>query len=70
MKEKSTKLFEHYCRHHPDCREQVLPDPVTARVSVEPGATLSWARDVGRHGHSIGAETFGASYRPETAAMP
>ena len=40
MKEKSTKLFEHYCRHHPDYRE-VLPDSVTARVSVEPGATLA-----------------------------
>jgi len=42
MKEKSTKLFEHYCGHHPD-REQVLPD---------------------------GTETFGASYRPATTAMP
>jgi transaldolase/glucose-6-phosphate isomerase len=34
---------------------------VTARVSVEQGATLGWARFVGRHGHSIGMETFGAS---------
>jgi transketolase len=68
MKEQSTKLFEHSCGHHPD-REQVLPDSVTARVSVEPGATLGWARDVGRHGHSIGTETFGASYRPVTTAM-
>jgi transketolase len=39
----------------------VLPDSVTARVSVEEGATLGWARYVGRHGHSIGMETFGAS---------
>jgi transketolase len=34
---------------------------VTARVSVEQAATLGWARYVGRHGHSIGMETFGAS---------
>src|SRR4029450_11688408 len=49
------------CRQHPDYCEQVLPDSVTARVSVEQGATLGWARYVGRHGHSIGMETFGAS---------
>ena len=40
----SWELFEHYCRDHPDYREQVLPDAVTARVSVEQGATLGWAR--------------------------
>jgi transketolase len=57
----SWELFEHYCRDHPDYREQVLPDAVTARVSVEQGATLGWARYVGRHGESIGMETFGAS---------
>ena len=34
---------------------------MTARVSVEEGATLGWARYVGRHGYSIGMETFGAS---------
>jgi transketolase len=57
----SWELFEQYCREHPDYREEVLPDAVTARVSVEQGATLGWARYVGRHGHSIGMETFGAS---------
>ena len=57
----SWELFEQHCREHPDYREQVLPDAVTARVSVEQGATLGWARYVGRHGHSIGMETFGAS---------
>ena len=57
----SWELFEQYCREHPDYREQVLPDAVTARVSVELGATLGWARYVGRRGHSIGLETFGAS---------
>jgi transketolase len=57
----SWELFERYCRDHPDYREEVLPDAVAARVSVEKGSTLGWARYVGRHGHSLGMETFGAS---------
>ena len=57
----SWEMFEHYCRDHPECREQVLPELVTARVSVEKGSTLGWARYVGASGHSIGMETFGAS---------
>jgi transketolase len=57
----SWEMFEHYCRHCPDYREQVLPESVTARVSVEKGSTLGWAQYVGRRGHSIGMETFGAS---------
>ena len=54
-------MFEHYCRAHPEYREQVLPESVSARVSVERGSTLGWARYAGRRGHSIGMETFGAS---------
>ena len=57
----SWEMFEHYCRNHPDYREQVLPESVTARVSVEQGSTLGWAQYVGRSGHNIGMETFGAS---------
>ena len=57
----SWEMFEHYCRDHPDYREQVLPESVPARVSVEQGSTLGWAQYVGRSGHSIGMETFGAS---------
>jgi transketolase len=57
----SWEMFEHYCRDHPDYREQVLPASVTARVSVEKGSTLGWARYVGTNGRSIGMETFGAS---------
>jgi transketolase len=57
----SWEMFEHYCRAHPEYREQVLPESVSARVSVEQGSTLGWARYVGRRGHSIGMETFGAS---------
>jgi transketolase len=57
----SWELFEHYCRDHPDYREHVLPESVTARVSVEKASTLGWSRYVGRGGHSIGMDTFGAS---------
>jgi transketolase len=57
----SWEIFEDYCREHPEYREQVLPESVNARVSVEKASTLGWARYVGRHGHSIGMETFGAS---------
>jgi transketolase len=57
----SWEIFERYCRDHPDYREQVLPEAVAARVSVEKASTLGWARYVGAGGHSIGMETFGAS---------
>ena len=57
----SWEIFEHYCREHPEYREQVLPESVTARVSVEKASTLGWARYVGTSGRSIGMETFGAS---------
>ena len=57
----SWEIFEHHCRDHPEYREQLLPETVGARVSVEQGSTLGWARYVGRGGHCIGMETFGAS---------
>jgi transketolase len=55
------ELFERHCRDSPGYREQVLPEAVVARVSVEKGSTLGWARYVGAHGCPIGMETFGAS---------
>jgi len=57
----SWELFEQYCSEHDGYREQVLPESVRARVSVEKASTLGWARYVGREGQSIGMETFGAS---------
>ncbi len=42
-------------------RNQVLPPDVTARVSVEAGATLGWCRWVGSSGVSVGIDHFGAS---------
>src|SRR5215467_12478908 len=57
----SWEIFEYYCRQHPEYREHVLPEVVTARVSVEQASTLGWARYVGSTGRTIGMETFGAS---------
>jgi transketolase len=42
-------------------RDSVLPPTITARVSIEAGATLGWPRYVGTSGESIGLDRFGAS---------
>jgi transketolase len=52
------QLFEQQDRAY---RDSVLPPAVTARVSVELGATFGWDRYVGPTGVSIGMKTFGAS---------
>jgi transketolase len=57
----SWEIFEYYCSKHPEYRDTVMPGTVTARVSVEQASTLGWAQYVGRTGHSIGMQTFGAS---------
>ena len=52
------ELFE----EQPDeYRDAVLPPSVTARVSIEAGATFGWERYVGPAGASIGVDRFGAS---------
>jgi transketolase len=42
-------------------RDEVLPPGVTARLAVEPGASMSWWRWVGDHGDVLGLDRFGAS---------
>ena len=42
-------------------RDEVLPPGVTARVSVEAGATFGWERWVGDGGSAFGIDHFGAS---------
>jgi transketolase len=42
-------------------REQVLPRDVSARLAVEPGASLSWWKWVGSEGEVLGLDRFGAS---------
>lgn len=42
-------------------RESVLPKAIAARVSIEAGATLGWAKYVGEHGIAFGIDHFGTS---------
>ena len=42
-------------------REQVLPPQVSARLAVEPGATMCWWKWVGTEGDVLGIDRFGAS---------
>lgn len=44
-----------------DYKESVLPSEVTARVSVEAGISMGWAKYVGLKGASVSIEHFGAS---------
>ncbi len=54
----SWDLFE---RQDENYREQVLPEAVQARVSVEAASALGWDRYVGRHGEIIAMRSFGLS---------
>ncbi len=47
-------------------RDEVLPPDVTARVSIEAGATFGWERWIGDRGIAIGVDDFGASAPGET----
>lgn len=42
-------------------REAVLPPQVTARLAIEAGVTMGWARYVGSAGEVLGLDRFGAS---------
>lgn len=54
----SWELFEAQPEEY---RHEVLPPSVTARVSIEAGATTAWSRFVGSDGRAIGIDRFGAS---------
>ena len=51
-----------------DYRDQVLPPAVSARLAVEPGATMSWWKWVGSTGDVLGLDRFGAS-APGTSVL-
>jgi len=42
-------------------RDEVIPPDVTARISLEAGATLGWDRWIGPDGVAVGLDRFGAS---------
>ena len=57
----SLPSFELFEAQDDEYRERVLPRAVTARVTVEAGATLGWERYAGDRGEIIGLDHFGAS---------
>jgi transketolase len=52
------ELFEAQSQEY---RDAVLPPAVSARLAVEPGASMSWWKWVGSHGDVLGLDRFGAS---------
>jgi transketolase len=54
----SWKLFEGQSDEY---QQEVLPDAVSARLSIELGVTTGWERYVGSKGASLGIDHFGAS---------
>jgi transketolase len=42
-------------------KDEILPPSVTARMSIEAGATLGWSKYVGDRGFALGIDHFGAS---------
>jgi transketolase len=52
------ELFEAQTQEY---RDEVLPRSVTARLAVEPGATIGWWKWVGLDGDVLGLDRFGAS---------
>lgn len=54
----SWELFDEQSAEY---KESVLPEAVTARVSIEAGVTLGWEKYVGSKGKAIGIDRFGAS---------
>ena len=47
-------------------QQSVLPGDISARVSIEAGATFGWHRWVGDRGVALGLDRFGASAPYET----
>ncbi|MBP1325240.1 transketolase [Leucobacter exalbidus] len=62
----SAPCLEWFTEQTAEYRESVLPQAVTARVSVEAGLQLGWERYVGDRGRSVSIEHFGASADYET----
>jgi transketolase len=54
----SWEIFENQTAEY---RESVLPQSVSARISVEQASTFGWSQYVGHAGKSLGMRTFGAS---------
>ncbi len=57
----SMPCWEFFDKQPREYRDEVLPPPVRARLSIEAGVTLGWQKYVGERGGSIGVDRYGAS---------
>jgi transketolase len=57
----SMPCWELFDEQPDEYRDEVLPPSVRARLSIEAGVSLGWARWVGDQGDSVAIERFGAS---------
>lgn len=57
----SMPSFELFEQQDSAYKEEVLPDKIKNRMSIEMGSTLGWERYIGRNGLSLGIDKFGAS---------
>ena len=57
----SVPCLDWFAEQDADYQESVLPQAVTARVSVEAGLALPWWRFLGSYGRAVSLEHFGAS---------
>jgi len=57
----SMPCWEFFDEQTPKYKESVLPPRVRARLSIEAGVSLGWAKYVGDEGDSLAVDRFGAS---------
>jgi len=57
----SMPCLEWFEEQEPAYKNEVLPESVKARVSVEAGATIGWWKYIGDHGRTVGIDHFGES---------
>ncbi len=57
----SMPCWEFFDAQSPKYKESVLPAKVKARLAIEAGVSLGWAKYVGDHGDTLTVDRFGAS---------
>ena len=57
----SMPCWEFFDAQSPKYKESVLPAKVKARLAIEAGVSLGWAKYVGDHGDTLTVDKFGAS---------
>ncbi len=57
----SMPCWEFFDEQTPKYKEEVLPSKIKARLSIEAGVSLGWAKYVGLEGDTLAVDKFGAS---------